>query len=350
MDEIFEPKTMQGLVKMIPKATTFLIDTFFKDQPAHTGSKVVIDFVRGDKVVAPFVHPRLGGKTMENDGFITREFEAPLLCPQTAIDAERLKPRMAGENPYGGISPEERAVRYVAGDLAKLDASIERRKEWMAAQAIFGGKIPVIGDKLNYEIDFGLTNSEKLTGPNVWSEATSDPTADLLRWKLAVSDAAGRNANIAICDKDTMMAYINHPKVQKSHDTKDYALGTVAPRIERDEVIYFATNRLAGVDLYCYTGKVLDDFTDPTEPKTMPLVPAGSIALLPTVNDFRVEYGAITLRPWGENGFKTFEVDKYAHSYFENNPDRQFIQMLSRPLPAPVEVDSWFVATVLETE
>lgn len=344
--DMYEPKLMQRMVKMIPKTQSFLTDTFFTDQQPHVTEKVQIDFVKEQKYVAPFVHPKRGGKTIENEGYQTREYNTPYLAPQTVTDADRLYARMAGENPYSGISPEERAVEYAAADFKKLENMITRRKEWMCAQALFGGKIPVKGEGIDEEIDLELTNKEVLETP--WSDASSDPSADIMRWTEAVSEKSGRYANIAVCSKDVMHAYLNHPKIKERLDVRRFELGTIAPKVMKPGVIYFGTDRLAGVDLYCYTASVYDDFTDPENPQNVPLVPQGSIALIPTENDFRTFYGAVTVIPNGDTMFRTIEAQIYAHTFTKSGPDRRFLQLISRPLPVPVELDSWFVAKVMK--
>ena len=88
--------------------------------------------------------------------------------------------RSAGENPYSGRTPAERAVEKLAEDFAELTEMIVRREEWMAATAIFTGQIPIIGEGLNEVIDFNFTNTETIvTDALKWTSPTADPLADL---------------------------------------------------------------------------------------------------------------------------------------------------------------------------
>ena len=348
LDEIFVPKQMARMSKMARPVSTFLIDTFFKDQTPSPTKKVVIDFVKEGAPLAAFVHPKNPVGIMENDGYETKEFTTPLLAPTRVLDEERISTRMAGEDPHLSKTEATRAGKYVIEDLTKNINSIKRRMEWMANQAIFGGKIPIKSSDLDYEIDFGFTNKEVLEDKAKWNETDSDPLADILRWKGIVNGKSGRDANIAICSQSTMMAYIDHPKVKERLDIRNYQLGTVNPKIVKPFVTYFATDKVTGVDFYCYDAKFTDNFTDPKNVReNVPFVPNGSIALLPSDGDFRTFYGAITYKPRGAKNFVTEEKKMVAHSFDETRPDRIFTQVLSRPLPAPIEVDSWFVAQVL---
>ena len=46
-------------------------------------------------------------------------------------------------------------------------------------------------------------------------------------------------------------------------------------------------------------------------------------------------------------GFVTVEGDKVPQTWIERRPDRRFLQINSKPLTVPHEVNSWYVAQVL---
>ena len=48
-----------------------------------------------------------------------------------------------------------------------------------------------------------------------------------------------------------------------------------------------------------------------------------------------------------EQGFVTVEGDKVPQTWIERRPDRRFLQINSKPLTVPHEVNSWYVAQVL---
>ena len=110
---------------------------------------VDVDFKKGTRKLAPFVHPRMPGKTVANTGYQTKTYTPPQLAPDTITTVDDLLERMAGENPYSGKTPAQRAVEKLARDFSKLDEMITRREEWMCAQALYTGVIPIIGDGLN---------------------------------------------------------------------------------------------------------------------------------------------------------------------------------------------------------
>lgn len=345
--DIFEPRTMMEAIKSMPPVHTYLKDTFFSKVDTRPTEKVDVDFYKGKRKLAPFVHPKIGGKTVENQGYQTNTFKPALVAPDKITTAEDLMKRLPGEKLYGGMSPDERAAVKLGEDLAELDEMITRREEWMCAQAIFQGKIPVVGEGLNYEIDFQFTNKETLSGTDLWSDTTnSDPIADLEGWYKQVQKNGHVNPNVCIMADDVVNAFIKHPKVKDVLDTRNYNLGLIDPQKLPNGVTYIGRINKLGLDIYQYNEYFLDDFTDPDNPIEKPLVPAGNLALLSTRARYSMVYAAVTII--GENeDFVTVEGTRVPESWVQRKPARRFVQVSAKPLPIPHEVDSWFVAKVL---
>jgi len=341
---IFDPRTMDKIVKRLPPVRTFFLDTFFKRKKTFVTKSVDVDFKKGSRALAPFVHPAVGGETVENSGYSTKTYTPPLVAPNKITTAGDLEPRMAGENPYSGTSPAERAVRKAAEDFAELKEMITRRKELMAAQAIFTGKIPIIGKGLNEKIDFSFTNKETVS--KKWTAKDSNPIADLKRWRKKVQKTGFVNCDVAVMHDSVADAFINHEKVKGVLDVKSYDLAVIKPRELPNGATYIGTIRELAMDFYTYNEWYLDNWTDPKAPKQKPLVPYGTLALMSTSAAYSIYYGAVTIL--NESGkFVTIEKDIAPETWIKRNPARQFLQLSSKPLTVPHEVDSWFVAEVL---
>lgn len=345
---IYTPRTLGKLVQRMPPVHTFFRDTFFKNRRTFPTKSVDVDFKKGNRKLAPFVHPKVGGKTMLNSGYQTQTYTPVLLAPNKVTTVDDLLKRAAGENPYSGRTPAERAVEKLAEDFRELNEMIVRREEWMAATAIFTGKIPVIGDGLNEVIDFGFTNRETIvSAEKKWNADTSDPIADLERWHETVQKNGFVNCNICIMAKDVANAFINHKKVKEVLDVRAYDLAIIKPRQLPNGATYVGTIHKLGLDIYQYNEWYLDDWTSPEAPEEKPLVTNGALALMSTEADYSIYYGAITMIPEEGKGFVTVEGDKVPQTWVERRPDRRFLQINSKPLTVPHEVNSWFVAHVL---
>lgn len=345
---IYTPRTLGKLVRRMPPVHTFFRDTLFKNRRTFNTKSIDVDFKKGGRALAPFVHPKVGGRTIPNSGYQTKSYTPPLIAPNKITTVDDLLERAAGENPYSGRTPAERAVEKLAEDLRELNEMIVRREEWMAATAIFTGKIPIIGEGLDEEIDFEFTNTETIVSDaNKWSAATSDPLADLERWRETVQKEGFVNCNICIMAKDVANAFINHAKVKEVLDIKGYDLAVIKPRELPNGLTYIGTIHKLGLDIYQYNEWYLDDWTAPAAPIQKPLVPEKTLALLSTEAEYSIYYAAITMIPEEGKNFVTVEGDKVPQTWVERRPDRRFLQINSKPLTVPHEVNSWYVAQVL---
>lgn len=346
--DIYTPRTLGRLIQRMPPVRTFFRDTFFRKRETFPTKSVEVDFKKGGRALAPFVHPKIGGKTVPNRGYQTKSYTPVLLGPNKVTTVDDLLERAAGENPYSGKKPADRAVQKLADDLKELNEMIVRREEWMAVNTIFTGQIPIIGEGLDEVIDFEFENEEKIvTAALKWSADTSDPLADIERWHTKVQKNGFVNCNICIMAADVVNAFVNHPKVKSVLDIRAYDLAVIKPRQLPNGVTYIGTIHKLGLDIYQYNEWYLDDWTNPAAPEEKPLVPDGALALLSTGADYSIKYGGITLIPEEGKKFITVEGDKVPQTWVERRPDRRFLQINSKPLTVPHEVNSWFVAHVL---
>lgn len=346
--DIYTPRTLGKLVRRLPPVRTFFLDTFFRKKKTFATKSVEVDFKKGGRALAPFVHPKIGGKTIPNAGYQTVSYTPVLVAPNKITTVDDLLERSAGENPYSGRKPAERAVEKLAEDLLELKEMTVRRREWMAATAIFTGQIPIIGEGLNEVIDFEFTNTETIVTDSLkWDRPTADPLSDLERWHETVQKNGFVNCNICVMAADVAKAFVRNEKVKELLDVRAYDLAVIKPRQLPNGLTYIGTIHKLGLDIYQYNEWYLDDWTDPEAPEEKPLVPDGALALMSTAADYSEYYGAITLIPEDGKKFITVEGDMVPQTWVERRPDRRFLQINSKPLTVPHEVNSWFVAHVL---
>ncbi len=345
---IYEPRTMGRIVEKLPPVRTFFRDTFFRREETFNTESVDVDFVKGTRKVAPFVHRIIGGKTVPNTGYETKTYKPPLVAPDKITTVDDLLKRRPGESLVSRRSPAERAVLKMSDDFRELRDMISRREELMCVQSIFTGKIPIIGEGLNEVIDFGFTNTEVISAATKkWSNAGSDPIGDLKRWHKQVQKTGFTNCNACVMADDVATVFVGHEKVQKVLDVRNYNLAVIQPRQLPNGVTYVGTIHELGMDIYTYNEWYLDDWTDPETPEEKPLVPNGMLAMLSTNANYSMYYGAITLIDEGTKEFKTVEGKYVPDTWVKRKPARRFLQLQSAPLSVPHDVDSWFTAKVL---
>ena len=346
--DIYTPRTLGKLVRRLPPVRTFFLDTFFRNKKTFPTKSVEVDFKKGGRALAPFVHPKIGGKTIPNAGYQTVSYTPVLIAPNKITTVDDLLERSAGENPYSGRKPADRAVEKLAEDLRELKEMIVRRREWMAATAIFTGQIPIIGEGLNEVIDFEFTNTETIVTDDLkWDRPTADPISDLERWHEIVQKNGFVNCNICVMAADVAKAFVKNKEVKEMLDVKAYDLAVIKPRQLPNGLTYIGTIHKLGMDIYQYNEWYLDNWTTPEAPEEKPLVPDGALALMSTAADYSEYYGGISLIPEEGKNFITVEGDMVPQTWVERRPDRRFLQINSKPLTVPHEVNSWFVAHVL---
>lgn len=342
---IYEPRTMGRIVSKLPPVRTFFRSTFFKHEETFVTKNVDVDFVKGTRKVAPFVSRLIGGKIVPNTGYSTKTYTPPLVAPEKVTTVDDLLQRQPGENPFSGRTPAERAVVKMAQDFTELRDQIARREELMCCQSIFTGTIPVIGDGVNEIIDFGFTNKETITtATKKWTNAASDPIEDLKRWHETVQKTGFVNCDMCVMGSDVAKAFINHEKVMKQLDVKNYNLAVIQPKQLPNGVTYIGTIHEIGLDIYKYNEWYLDDWTVPETPEEKPLVPVDTLALLSSTVNYSMYYGAITLIDEATGNFRTVEGKYVADTWAKRKPARRFLNLSSAPLCVPHDVDSWFVA------
>ncbi|MBP1926853.1 hypothetical protein J2Z76_002723 [Sedimentibacter acidaminivorans] len=341
---LYNKRTLLGAVRQMESPRTFLRDTFFTNIRTFQTETVEIDIVKGDRQVAPFVHPIIGGKVMVNKGYQTNSYKPPLVAPEKIITAKDLNDRLAGENPYETTSAEDRNAKKTAEYLELLEDSITRREELMCSQAIFEGKVVVKGEGLDEEINFGFTNNATIA--TKWSIDGSNPIADLEAMYSLVQTNGMTNPGICIMANNVANAFINHKLVKEVLDIKNYQLAKIEPKTLPNGTRYIGRLSLLDLDIYTYSGMYTDDWTG-ASPVTKKFVPDNKVALLPIDANFSLAYGAVEIADDKTEQIYLAEGRRIPDIYVERKPVRKILNLSSRPLPILDKVDSFAVADAL---
>jgi len=339
--DIYTTRAMLAAMRQEAPTNMFLIDTLFRRIETFSSETVDIDIIKGDERLAPFVSPRVKGKVMAEQGFSTMSYKPPYVKPNYVIEAaDILKDRVAGENMYQGDAPSRAATR-LAKNLADGEKHIARREEWMAAQGLTTGKVDVVGEGMNYQIDFGMNPNHLVTlsGTSQWTDAASDPLKNISDWGTSIADNGNANANILIGGKDAIQALFSNDKVVKALDTRRIDLGQISPSTLAPGVTYYGTLKAFGtiVEVYQYVGSYKDD-----NGVRQRFIPDNKIVLTSTEADFRRNFGAIADLDAG-----LIPMMAFPKSWTEKDPSSRTVLIQSAPLPAPHQIDAVVSATVV---
>lgn len=343
MTDIFDTLTMLEAVEQMPTPRRFLMDTFFNASAPETfpTETVTIDIVKGQRKMAPFVHPTLPGSVSLRTGFSSSTYQPPYIQPKRVTRAEQILKRSAGETPFSTRTALERAGERLGRDLVDLDGEITRREEWMCAQALTTGRIRVVGDGVDDTIDFLMEDTHKVAlATGRWNTAGSDPITNLRQWRRLIAKDSGRSANVAVLSGEAQDAFQSNELVMKQLNTRRVDMGLIKPEELPDGVTYLGYLNDPGVDLYTYDEWYLAD-----EGGEMPMVPAGGLILGSTSTRNAMLYAAIQDLDAIESGL--VEAARFPKSWVTQEPSQRWLKLQSAPLPGMLEPNAFLYAKVV---
>lgn len=212
--ELYDTMTLIGVQNRQQIDPLFFLQ-FFPDEITFTTEKVFFDEISEDRyVLAPFVAPHVEGRVMERGGFDTRSFKPAYVKPKHDIDVNQQFKRRAGEQPMtGSLTPQQRYDATIAENFRIEREMIERRINWMCAQALINASVVVEGENyprvtIDFNRDADLT--EVLLTTARWGESAANPLGDLYtKMKLARRLSGGRITDIIMGEEAYDRAYKN---------------------------------------------------------------------------------------------------------------------------------------------
>lgn len=290
MVDLYTPRTLAEVVKTTPPVRTFLRDRFFTNVKTFPTERVDIDIVKGNRKMAAFIHPMVGGEIVQAEGYETKSYAPPLINPATVSTADKLLARLPGEDMYSGKTPADRAAEKLIEEYNQLNDMTTRREEWMAAQVLTTGQLKVKGKGVDEVIDFGLTNKITLASTKKWGASAADIWGNLKDWKQQVSRNGFANANMVIMGKAAADAFLADATIKNMLDNRRIEIGAIKPEEMEGGLTYYGHLNLPGVDIYGYDEVYLDDETG----ETKPLIPDNVVLMIPSAASFMRAYGLCT--------------------------------------------------------
>ncbi|BFH15921.1 major capsid protein [Paenibacillus melissococcoides] len=340
--DIYALPTLLKVVGQLPPPSTYILDTFFQDGEPFDTEWVEIQTLKGNKPIAPYVSEMQPGKVITRTGFTAKQYKPALIKPARPITAIDLKVRRAGEDLANPDSPETRARKLLARDILELTDTITRRKVQQAAELMFTGKVTQVGEGVSQVIEYDFENIVTLSGKDLWSNPESDPLKFLAAERHKIMNANAPTPNIILADYDAAVALMRHPKILALADNRGVDVGNIDTTLLPDGVTYHGRLRDVGMDVYSYVGTYTND-----EGQEVPFIPEGTIAILSTRDKFTFHYGANVIMDPRTEQFIQVRGQIVPQSWVTVEPAQRWLQMLSRPLPVPPNVDGWVVAKVL---
>jgi Phage major capsid protein E len=198
--DIFSTDALNAVVQDLRMPQTGLASAYFGNAMQDDTEEIHFDVDNKPRRIAPFVSPLVAGQVVQSRGYSTKTFKPAYIKDKRVFTPQRALRRAMGERiGGGGMSPEERMNMLVVQDMQDQLEMIERRMEWMACQALYGGSVTVAGDQYpSVVVDFGRAagHSVTLAGAARWGQAGIKPLDDLQTW----SDTMVQNTGVALTE------------------------------------------------------------------------------------------------------------------------------------------------------
>lgn len=322
-------------------------DTFFTGREFMDSEVVRIDSKLGGRQLAPFILPLENQVIGRRQPFREMFIPAPILAPARVITPRELRGPSMGENVYNYKTPEERFAELVVEDGEDMEEEITRREEWMCANCMFTGRIPInYRNKTDIIIDYGFVNRLVLTKP--WTDPTAEPLEDLREAQGALN-LNGYGGDIAIYSPSAWRALWTNPTV------KD-AMKNVFPQFVPFQSLPGTTQiGFTGVQSapgftsppmtnWIYYGTyATSDPDNPGETILAPYVPDGAVCIGSSSVRNRIVYGMVTQIEQDDGQFHSYMAARVPKVECNVNKNFYMQTITSRPVPVPLDLLAWTV-------
>ncbi len=346
--EHYDTTTLVGVIRnQQVEEPTYWLDLAFPRQITFDTEEIQFDQVTATRKLAPFVAPTHQGKVQTRKGFSAKSFRPAYVKPKDILVPSRALTRMAGEQLTGALSAGARWNAHLAELLRLQREEIERRWNWMAAQAVINGSVTVSGDDYpTTSVDFGrhADNTMTLVGTAQWDDSAANPLGNIETIRSTVLKKSGRgvtrltfgvNAWAEFIEDDNVLALLRND-VRNSPDTNFNArLGEGNPAEFRGVL---QGKGVASLELYTYS----DTYeTDNAGTEADYLDPDWVVATGPGIQGVRC-FGAIMDAKAGLAAMAMFP------KMWENDdPSVTYVMTQSAPLMVPAQPNGSAVMKVL---
>lgn len=345
--DIYDTRAQLAAIDLMEPEYTFLHDMTVRDGGTVEDDKAIYDYRKGNRKMAPVVHPGTGGVVMERDGFQTREIGFATVAPERVIEVNQLYGRSFGEKILGGMTPAERAKRMQARDIVEMRKAIQRRREHMARQVALTGSLELFeytnegrSKQANLIANYGFTNQfVPGTDSANWDQAGAKIESDMQKMLDMAYNGLGFVEWI-IMAPDVANALLYNTDYVKRLDARNVDVGDLNHKY-RGQGVRFIGHNIDGVEMYSFSGTFIDE--DGTQ---KPILPSGKLIM--GYKGMLIEYHGPVTQVEKVDGDPITYIKKEVplkYSSIESNSTKN--RLTSRPTIVPENVDGWVIGTVL---
>lgn len=255
---IYDTNSLLGVMREFAPVNSYWLDLCFPSEMTFDTEFIDFEKLFTSRKLAPFVSPIAQGVPIYGEGSNVTRLKPAYIKPRDAVRPDRMIRRRPGELATpSAMSPSQR-YNAVVGDILRTHMeAIQRRWEWMAAQAVMNGAVTISGpDYPERHVDFGRAASQTktLTGNTAWNGPDANPIADLNQWRTETRQQKfGGALGRITCGAQALQALLDNPQVKEQLDTQVRGTAASLNRGVRSglEVEYIGTLG-SGLEVYSY--------------------------------------------------------------------------------------------------
>ena len=341
---IFDTNILVQVVPNLKRAQKFLLDTFFPNIVTSESEYVSIDVDIGKRRMAPFVSPLVEGKLVEQRRYQTDTFKPAYIKDKRAPDLRKPVRRMIGERIGGELTGIEREMANLNFEMEDQIDILDRRLEWMAAQALMTGTVTISGEGFpTVVVDFGrdaaltiaLASGVQWTAANIASGAAV-PSDNIESWAQIILQKSGGVASDIVMTNKAWNALKKDPVIKQaiwypgSGQGNTIQIGSQIKRGAQFKGVWGQYN------LWLYNDWYVDDNNI-----EQPMLPDGTLIMSgPDLMGTRA-FGQIL-----DPAFNYGPLPYAPKTWVEEDPAQRLIMMQSSPIVIPSRVNAALAVTV----
>ena len=349
--DLHDPRTLRAFADRYIKPKSFLKDFFFPTTPADMflTESIMLDELKRSRKMAPFVIS--GSKDVARNGFVTDEYKPPRIAPSREMKIDDLKKRGWGEQLINSDqTPNTRAVRMTVQDMSDMSDMITRREEAMCAEILMNNgcvmkhidpENPDNTDTHVLKFYAGEKNDQLYIPSKTWSDPDADILGDIYEMRKLIRQK-GNPANILLVSSDVADDIMNNKKIAEQLDNRRIEIGSIKPVELPDGVVKICELNVKGAWI---TVIMYDETYEDDDGNDVAYLPVGT-AILTAKGCGRGYYGGVTQLEHGSDEFKHYEGRRVPKLIKDVKKDEKKLQLVARPLLAPVAKFGWIYAKV----
>lgn len=199
-------------------------------------------------------------------GFDRLSAEMPFFKESLYID-EELRQQLNMVLETGNTAYIDAVLNRIFNDNTVLLEGAAARREQMRMMALTTGAISITANGQDFDFDYGLPATHKVTVTTAWSNPAADIGADILTGLDLIEDDTGVRPTRALCDRKTWNSMLKNNDFKEAHDQTAF----------NDRQLKQYLMDQYGIEVVVYSKRYNNDSKTAT-----PFVPADTFVLFPS--------------------------------------------------------------------